>query len=100
MPDENVVQAATGESLTGLAAMLGGALVGPWAADVTLGRFSPFGTNANTLILGGTVAYFGSGHVRKAGQGAAIIGAVGLLRESFPALQPSAAGKDQGWVTV
>ncbi|HWH07979.1 MAG TPA: hypothetical protein VNX21_02195 [Candidatus Thermoplasmatota archaeon] len=97
---DNVVQATTGESLTGLAAMLAGAVLGPWVAENTLGRVSPLGVNANTLIVGAATAYFGKGLVRKAGQGAAIVSAVALLREHFPGAVPGEATKNSPYVMV
>lgn len=100
----NVVQVTTGESITGLAAALAGMLFGPTVADMTVGRFSPFGTSANTLILGAGGAYLfrnGNVHVRRAFQGAALVGAAELLRQYVPV--PGASGgsrADSGWVTI
>lgn len=100
MADDKIVQAATGENLVGLAAMLAGAITGPWLAENTIGRFSPLGPNANTLIGGAALAYFTDGLVRKYGQGAAIIGAVGLLRDNFPGIVPGENTKEDAFVLV
>lgn len=96
---ENVVKTATGEDIQGLAIMIAGAVFGPAVAEMTIGRVFPdWDPAAQGLVLGGAVAYFTDGPLRKAGQGLALISAVEWVQGNFGSAAHDTSAEE--WVRV
>jgi hypothetical protein len=95
---DTVVQKATGESLGGLGWMVVGAAALAVFVAPLVSRYLGISATIALIVAGVALAYFGTGGIRKAGQGAAVFGiaswAMGYLAPMLGGLGGSKSTKN------